>query len=180
MTGLELLRLAAMAALGGADGQGWPTWQRIDYSAWDPSGLMVRHPHDAYVLLGDVAALEALPAEVVAVVSLCRLGTAQSPAPGIAGQDHVEMWLIDEADRRHNPHLEFVLHDAVAALEELRAQRRTVLLHCVAAQSRTPTVAALYGASVTGMSATQALADVRSALGRAEPNPTFAEVLRDW
>lgn len=73
-----------------------------------------------------------------------------------------------------------MLHDAVAVLAELRSQGRTVLLHCVAAQSRTPTVAALYGARVTGMPATEALAEVRGALGRAEPNPTFTEVLRDW
>jgi len=180
MTGQELLRLAGLAALGGVDGQGWPTGARIDYSAWAPSGLVVRHPHDDGVLLGDVAAAEALPAGVDAVVSLCRLGTALAPVPGIAAQDHVEMWLIDQGDRRYNPHLEFVLHDAVAVLAELRSQGRTVLLHCVAAQSRTPTVAALYGARVTGMPATEALAEVRGALGRAEPNPTFTEVLRDW
>jgi ADP-ribosyl-[dinitrogen reductase] hydrolase len=180
MTGQELLRLAGSATTGGPDGQGWPSGARIDYNRWQPRGVAVPHPHDDGVLIGDVAALDALPDGVDAVVSLCRLGTAQSPAPGVAAPDHVEIWLIDEADREHNPHLEFVLHDAVDVVAELRAQGREVLLHCVAAQSRTPTVAALYGARAAGIPVAEALAAVQRALPEAAPNPTFAEVLRNW
>ena len=37
-------------------------------------------------------------------------------------------------------------------IEQLRAEGRTVLVHCVAAYSRTPTVAALYGARLRKIS----------------------------
>jgi ADP-ribosyl-[dinitrogen reductase] hydrolase len=181
MTGQELLRLAGLALNAGKpDGQGWPTAARLDYSAWGPRGTAVAHPHDAGVLIGDVAALDFPPMGVDAVVSLCRLGTTQSPAPRVAAADHVEVWLIDEADRAHNPHLEFVLHDAVRAVSALRAEGRTVLLHCVAAQSRTPTVAALYGAHVAGITPEEALAAVQAVLPQAHPNRTFTDVLRTW
>jgi predicted protein tyrosine phosphatase len=45
-----------------------------------------------------------------------------------------------------------------------------VLLHCVQAQSRTPTVAALYGAQVTGRSPRDCLADIQRVLPTAHPN----------
>lgn len=41
--------------------------------------------------------------------------------------------------------LDFVMLKAVRAVERFRKQGKTVLLHCVEARSRTPTVAALYG-----------------------------------
>ena len=163
------------------DGQGWPTVARMDYS--DVGGRAVppcSTRHDAGVWIGDVAALDFPPMGVDAVVSLCRLGPDQSPAPRVAAADHVEVWLIDVEDRAENPHLEFVLHDTVRTIAELRAQGRTVLLHCVASESRTPTVAALYGAHVAGITAAHALDEVKAVLPQARPNPTFAQVLGNW
>ena len=72
-----------------------------------------------------------------------------------------------------------MLREAAAAVERYRAEGKTVLLHCVRAESRTPTVAALYGASVAGISPLEALADLRRVLPGARPNPLFLEVLRD-
>jgi ADP-ribosylglycohydrolase len=43
-----------------------------DYS-WSRVDILARHPHDPSVLLGSVGALRRLPAEVDAVVSLCRV-----------------------------------------------------------------------------------------------------------
>lgn len=63
-------------------------------------------------------------------------------------------------------------------MEALRAQGRTVLLHCVEALSRTPTVAALYGARVRGVGTDEALEAVQRVLPRANPNPAFREALR--
>ncbi len=181
MTGQELLRLAGSAVNGGEpDGQGWPTVARLDYSGWRPTGAAVPHPHDPGVWIGDVAALDFPPMGVDAVVSLCRLGSTQSPAAGVAAADHVEVWLIDEEDRAENPHLEFVLHDTVRTIADLRAEGRTVLLHCVVGKSRTPTVAALYGAHVAGIPAAQALTEVQVVWPRGRPNQTFAEVLQAW
>jgi len=75
-----------------------------------------------------------------------------------------------------NPNLGFVLHDTVALLEQLRREGRTVLLHCVQAQSRTPTVAALYGARRNNVTTTQAA--IQQVLPGAAPNQAFLEALR--
>ncbi len=70
-----------------------------------------------------------------------------------------------------------MLRDAAAAVERFRAEGKTVLLHCVRAESRTPTVAALYGARVAGITPLEALEDVRRVLPGARPNELFMEVL---
>ena len=69
-----------------------------------------------------------------------------------------------------NAYLDFVLMDAARAIAALRAEGKTVLLHCVQAQSRTPAVAALYGALLKGCRPTDALADVVDVLPGANPN----------
>jgi Dual specificity phosphatase, catalytic domain. len=129
------------------------------------------------VWLGGVDALVNLPDGVDAVVSLCRLGNAQVPAQGVAAGDHLEVWLIDEPDQDTNPNLDFVLTDAAASVTALRAEGKTVLLHCVQAQSRTPAVAALYGARLTGRTATSALADILDVLPKANPNRALLAAL---
>ena len=53
-----------------------------------------------------------------------------------------------------------------------------MLLHCVAAQSRTPTVAALYGARKQGISGMAALRQVASELPDACPNSDFRSALK--
>ena len=70
-----------------------------------------------------------------------------------------------------------MLPEAAAAVERFRAEGKTVLLHCVRAESRTPTVAALYGARVAGVAPLEALEQVRRVLPNAHPNPAFREVL---
>ena len=174
----DLVRLAVLSAQGGLpDRAGWPSGARVDYSRWPGRRALARHPHDAQVWLSGVGALDHLPTGVDAVVSLCRLGADEVPASGVEATDHVEIWLVDDIHSDKNPNLRFVLHDAVAAVAALRAEGRTVLLHCVQAQSRTPTVAALYGARVRGKTPLECLADIKQVLPDAVPNPTLLAVL---
>lgn len=178
LRGRDLVRLGVLTARGGEpDSAGWPLGARMDYTAYKDSHVLARHPHDEGVWLGGVDTLDNLPDGVDAVVSLCRLGEAQVPAAGVAGGDHVEVWLIDEPDQDKNPHLDFVLTDAVAAVAALRAEGRTVLVHCVQAQSRTPAVAALYGARLTGRTPIDALVDITVVLPNANPNRGLREAL---
>jgi ADP-ribosyl-[dinitrogen reductase] hydrolase len=171
--GRDLVRLGILTARGGhPDSQGWPSDPIFDYSGYESSAL-AQHPDDDHVWLSGVAALDHLPAGVDAVVSLCRLGAAQAPAAGVEPGNHVEVWLVDSSNPAQNPNLAYVLHDAVDAVEALRAEGRTVLLHCVQAQSRTPTVAAMYGARLTGRTASESLRDVRRVLPHASPNSAF-------
>jgi hypothetical protein len=174
----DLVRLALMTARHGrADSAGWPACE-VDYSQYKDCGVLARHPHDEGVWIGGVGALGDLPDGVDAVVSLCRLGEAQAPAIGVAPEDHVEVWLIDETGRDKNPNLDFVLADAAAAVAALRAEGRTVLVHCVQAHSRAPAVAALYGARLTGRPPTQCLADITEVLPKANPHDAFRAALQ--
>ena len=134
----------------------------------------VRHPHDDGVWLGDVATLRALPPGVDTVVSLCRVRDDDLPV----GVEQLDVRLIDDAGPDANANLDFVLTDTVRLIEQLRNEGRTVLVHCVAAQSRTPTVAALYGAHKQGISGEAALREVTSVLPYAYPNSDFRRALK--
>ena len=133
----------------------------------------VRHPHDDGVWLGNVATLRALPPGVDVVVSLCRVHDGGLPV----GIEQIDVRLIDDGGPESNPNLDFVLTDTVRLIEELRAEGRTVFVHCVAAQSRTPTVAALYGARKQGISGTSAMGEIASVLP-GWPNSDFVEAIR--
>jgi ADP-ribosyl-[dinitrogen reductase] hydrolase len=134
----------------------------------------VQHPHDDGLWLGSFGARRRLPPGVDAIVSLCRVRDSDLRV----GVEQIDVRLIDDVEPDANPNLEFVLTDTVRLIEQLRHQGRTVLLHCVQAQSRTPTVAALYGARVRGISIAEALADVCAVLPNADPIPEFREALR--
>ena len=60
---------------------------------------------------------------------------------------------MDEPRRRDNPNLDYVLVDAARTVARLRDEGKVVLLHCVAAYSRTPTVAAAYAMAARGIHA---------------------------
>lgn len=156
----------------------WPRADRHDYSMWGRTDVLVRHPHDAGVWLGGVGSLgRVAELGIDAVVSLCRLGTLD--VPGVAPEDHATFWVVDSAVDGDNAHAAFTLQEAAAAVECYRAEGKTVLLHCVRAESRTPTVAALYGARVAQISPLKALEDVRRAQPNARPNALFMQVLAE-
>jgi ADP-ribosylglycohydrolase/protein-tyrosine phosphatase len=138
-----------------------------------PIDTFAYHPYDDAVLLGGIGVLRELPDEVDAVVSLCRLADEDIRHT----MPHVEVRLIDRSEPDDNPHLDFVLLQAVRLVEQLRAEGRTVLVHCVGAYSRTPTIAALYGARLRNISADEALRGIKAALPDAHPNPAFREAL---
>jgi len=167
-TGRTLVQLASAIERKGAP-------EGFDYTyPGSPLDTAARHPYDPQVLLGGVGVLRNLPDDVDAVVSMCRLrdDDIRTDLP------HVEVRLIDRAEPDENPHLDFVLMEAVRAVERLRTQGRTVLVHCVGAYSRTPTIAALYGLRLNGVGAEQALRDVTAVLPGANPNPAFRAALR--
>lgn len=133
LTGERLVELAHLAACGGQPGAyGWPTVDHIDYSGHGVPLTLVRHPHDDGVWLADASALDDLPDDVTAVVSLCLVGR-----------------------RQIRPDLVHV---------------NRVVLHCVAAQRRTPTVAIAY-AMHRGIKRDMAYRSIRAALPSATPNP---------
>ena len=136
----DLIRLSWLTARRGElDGFGWPDVELMQYP---PSRQhRVPHPADDRVLLGTVADLGH---GETAAVSLCRLGATEVPAQGVKPEDHVEFWLLDSDDPRQNLNLDFVLADIALTVADLRAEDRTVLVHCVAAEQRTPSAALAY------------------------------------
>ena len=178
----DLVRLAVQAARqsvgkGPNDGAQWPGGAVLSYEGYPGAGSLAVHPHDPAVLLGGVDRMRDLPDGVDAVVSLCRLGAAEVPAPGVAADDHVEVWLIDSNDPSANPHLEFVIDQAAQAVAALRSEGKVVYLHCVQAHSRTPSVAARYSVISHGVDPRRALDEVCEALPEAAPQEALVDAV---
>lgn len=158
LDGIDLVTLAALTAAGGGpDLKGWPTIGVVPYSEW-AEAVAVPHPYDDGVLLGTHATRGHA---VDAVVSMCRVGREQECFAGATEVVHSR--LMDSEDPAANPNLEFTLYDAADAVRGLRAEGKRVLLHCVAAEQRTPSVAVAYGV-LLGHSVDDARRDVKAAL----------------
>jgi ADP-ribosylglycohydrolase len=167
--GLRARDLIALATAAAAN----PAALAAVYGASDRPAVTVPHPDDPGVLLGDIAALRSLPAAVTAVVSLCRVSDADEEAILARTPHWLQVRLADDDDPAENQNLDFVLDDTVTAVEELRAGGHVVLVHCVAAYSRTPTIGALYAMRRTGVSPGVAIAAMDRALPEADPTDAF-------
>lgn len=166
----DLQRWAVLALSGGQDDRsGWPSAPRF---APGVDETLVRHPMDDGVWLGDLAALDRLPAEVDAVVSLCRVGAEQVPVPA---SEHHLVWLVDQDGA--NADVDVVLADAADAIRLLRDEGRTVLVHCFEARSRTAAVSAAYGVRHRGVTPSDALDAVRRTLPNFAPQRFLADAV---
>ncbi len=176
-----LIELADAIAHGRRRAGQWPHAEHVDYSGWPHRDSLAVHPHDDGVVLSGIDAatgrVEIPGGPVDAVVSLCRVGRTDLAPLGLSPANCVEVRLVDEGGAA-NPHLQLVMDEAADAVAAFRSEGKRVLLHCVAAQSRTPTVAALYSVRHRGVSAETALADVMDALPAARPNPALAASVR--
>ncbi|MFW0793370.1 ADP-ribosylglycohydrolase family protein [Gordonia sp. CPCC 205515] len=154
----DLIRIATLAVRDGAPyGNGWPLTDDVTYSE-DAFTDVVPHPFDDGVLLGTHATVAH---HADAVVSMCRVGRRQRCFDGAT--EVIESRLLDSDDPADNPNLRFVLADTADAVRGLRAEGKTVLLHCVAGQQRTPSVAVEY-AALLGQPVDAARAAIAAAL----------------
>ncbi|MFC6154806.1 ADP-ribosylglycohydrolase family protein [Nocardioides yefusunii] len=171
----DLVRLALLTAQGGrtATRSGWPACERMEYRGWGGEETFVPHPTVDGVWIGGALPVESLPAQIDAVVSLCRMGTAQVPEDV---SSHVVRLVDTEAE--DNPNLHFVVDDAARTVLRLRAQGRGVYLHCVASHSRTPTVA-IRVAVLAGASLEEATRAVVDALPAANPRTFLRQALEE-
>lgn len=174
LTGRDLEELAFLAARKGQAGKyGWPRVDHIDYVPLEyGKPALARHPYDEGVWLSSASALDSLPPDVDAVVSLCLTGRSQVPD----NVEHINFRLMDEADPQENPNLDHVLWDAASTVATLRQEGKTVLIHCVAAHSRTPAVGIAYAVQ-EGAPLKEALPSVCGALPAANPNRGFRDAL---
>jgi hypothetical protein len=175
ITGRELEWLAVLTARRGVPSKyGWPLVDHIDYVRlqYGRPALAV-HPHDDGLWLASATELDELPDGVDAVVSLCLTGRTQVPGH----IEHINFRIMDEPDPAHNPNLDYVLADAARTIAALRAEGKTVLLHCVASHSRTPTVAIAYS-MLRGVPLDRAIPEVCGVLPAANPNRAFRDALK--
>ena len=154
----DLSRLAFLATRGGnPTTDGYPIAATVPSTHFDHTAP-VQHPADPAVWLGSQNALGELPASITAVVSLCRIGSAEVPL----GLESIRVRLIDQPG--HNQNLDFTLTDTTDVLAELRAEGKEVFVHCAEAHSRTAAVGALYAMRHRGVPAEQAWTQVKSVL----------------
>ena len=158
----DLVGLGVLAARGGeTDGSGWPLepdlWPtyRKDFH---PTGRVTILDEDPGIQWGDVAGLANADAD--AFISLCRIGSAQR-----RGEDHFEIWLVDEDGSEANADARHVLADTAEAISLLRAEGKRVFVHCVRAESRTPSVASAWLVRSRHMPPIAAIAAVEDAMG---------------
>lgn len=178
MTDRDLVALAGALASKDVDQTAWPHADHMSYAGWAGTDAVALHPHDDGVVLGGVDVAYGIvesPIRIDAVVSLCRIGETDLDHLGLPPTSTIEVRLIDQVAA--NPHAELTLRDAAAAVAQLRSEGKNVLLHCVAAQSRTPSVAALYARDHLGISPQQALDEVIAVLPAADPNPEFRSIV---
>lgn len=170
----DLEWLAVLAARRGQpSAYGWPLVDHIDYDTLYGRSTVAVHPHDSGVLIGGASVLGELPEETDAVVSLCLTGRTHVPAH----VEHIGFRLMDEPAPVANPNLDYVLEEAARLIVRLRDEGKRVALHCVAAHSRTPTVAVAY-AMLRGVPLAEAMPAVCAALPDARPNAGFRAALR--
>jgi hypothetical protein len=166
----DLMREAIIAGLGLRPDSGhWPDVEEAGPRHAAPS-TTVPHPSDTSVLLSGLGALDRC--QNGAVVSLCRIGTKQKPL-ALERHDHAAFWLVDSEAPEDNPNLAFVLEDAARTVLTLRQEGKTVLLHGLTGESRTPTVAAHYGALISGRPVWEEFQRIARALPQTAPNAGF-------
>jgi ADP-ribosyl-[dinitrogen reductase] hydrolase len=154
----DLSRLAFLSTRGGEPtSDGYPTAPTVP-SADFYHTAPVQHPADPGVWLGSQNALGELRDSVTAVVSLCRVGTAEVPQ----GLESIRVRLIDQPG--HNLNLDFTLADATDIIAELRTEGKQVFVHCAEARSRTAAVGALYAMRHRGIPVGQAWAQTKEVL----------------
>lgn len=153
-TASRLDTAARWAANGGAPGaNGWPGCDSLLGHYRSSAAPVGRDSELAGVRFGDVTTLaDAVKEGADVVVSLCRMGTRDVP-------DHVEHHVIGihDTESADNPNLVWVLTDLVDTVAAAVADGRRVFVHCVAAENRTPTVAAAWLRRHHGHDADEAL-----------------------
>lgn len=152
------------------DSADWPLSDRMPLIA---QPLIVQHPMDAGVWLGDLGSLDIAPAAVTAVVSLCRVGHAQAR---VDRANHIEVRLIDQPGK--NPNLDFVLRDTADVIATLRAEGHEVLVHCLESRSRTAAAAAAYAVRHLQADADEALSALAAAMPRYSPKSFLVDTVR--
>lgn len=125
--------------------------------------------------MGEQRALQVAQAPFDAVISLSRIGTKESPA---SHPHQLTVRIMDLKDPQDNLNLDFQYFDVSAHLHRWLGEGRSVFLHCVHTQNRTPSFFAAYLMYFLGMSFDDAMAEIQETLPLARPNGYLRERLQ--
>ena len=166
---IDLVSLAVRAARGD-DGDGWPSVRtmRPAYERFSPRGATYRFAVDEGVIFGDFGALATTSTD--AYLSLCRIGVDDRKAG-----EHEVVWLLDQPG---NANAARVLADTADAIAAFRAVNKTVFVHCVRAESRTPTVAMAWLIRHYGYEVESAITEVLATMPSAAPEESLLAAVR--
>ena len=170
-TAADLVRLAVTIARR-PDEQSWPNVERMKRPKPDADLYMSSYVENLF--MGEQKALGVSDRPFDAVVSLCRIGTDESP---VAHPHQLTVRVMDAVDPAENPNLDFVYFDVARHMEGWLSAGRRVFLHCVHTHNRTPSFLAAYLMYVQGFSREEALAEVSMSLPLANPNGYLLERL---
>lgn len=165
---------AAALVYPNGDDSGWPTAPTLlpfYASYWPAPPFAAPLPGDNGITVGNVHALPHHTSD--AAVSLCRVGRND-----VQDLPHRRVWLIDTANPADNPTLEATIADTIDCIAHHRTAGRTVFLHCVAGESRTPTIAAAYLHAHHGIPTATTLDAYRAIKPTARPNRRFHAYLQ--
>jgi ADP-ribosyl-[dinitrogen reductase] hydrolase len=170
----DLDAMARRAARGGRpDAMGWPGHARLVPHYLETFDSGPEPVELGGVQFGGIRGLDAaLAGGADVVISLCHMGTKDVPDR----TEHRVVGLIDGGPLE-NPNLAFVLADTADFIAMRAAGGHRVYVHCVAAQNRTPAMAAAFLARHRGITVDAALSAVEVALHH-RPTPPFAEGVR--
>ena len=166
------------AGILGKHGGEWPLLDHFDYADYGDISSFAIHPHDSGVVLaaaGVVTSPDPVAVDVTAVVSLCRLGRDDMTLPNVEPENWIQVPLVDSSDG--NAHTQFLVDQAADSIAELRAEGHRVLVHCVQAMSRTPSVAARYAVRHLQREPVEALEAVDQALPLSNPKDFLVDCI---
>jgi len=176
-TASDLVRLAVLTVQGGRDdSQGWPSAHRLYHPTDRGAGTFWSIEREPNLVLGEQCSLGVDSAPFDAVISLSRIGVAESPV----GHPHqLTVRVMDAVEPEKNIHLDFQYFDVSMQLRQWLDEDRTVFLHCVHTHNRTPNFLAAFLMYCHGLSQQQAIDEVMRALPMAQPHDYLRERL-EW
>lgn len=169
----ETLVKLAISAVRPTSTSEWPHVERMATHGQSETLFTSRRVEGLF--MGEQRALQVAQAPFDAVISLSRIGTKESPA---SHPHQLTVRIMDLKDPQDNLNLDFQYFDVSAHLHRWLGEGRSVFLHCVHTQNRTPSFFAAYLMYFLGMSFDDAMAEIQETLPLARPNGYLRERLQ--
>ena len=170
----DLVRLSVLTLRGGeSNSEEWPECEKVKTDHFQPSHDIGVLSVTDKLLLGGQPTLSNGKYTFDSAISLSRIGTMESPV------DSKYQFTVRVIDRSYeNLNLDYSFFDVSRVLASWLEEGKTVLLHCVKAENRTPTFAIAYLMYMHGYTFEDAHTEVTSALPMARTNGELEERVR--